>query len=241
MRYAILSDIHGNLEALESVMAALKTERIDAYLCAGDIVGYGADPAECLKRLRRLPIIAVAGNHDWAVAGRFDPAYFNREAREAVAWTRRHLDGDDLAYLNQLELVYQNEDLVMAHGTLYEPESFHYLSSMDYVRRSFALMEKMVCFIGHTHEPLTARQHGETIELSRAVQIALNQGDRYMINVGSVGQPRDGNPEAAYGVYDTRECRVEIRRVPYDIASAQQKILRSGLPALLAQRLTLGY
>lgn len=241
MRYAILSDIHGNLEALESVMAALKTERIDAYLCAGDIVGYGANPAECLKRVRDLPIPCVAGNHDWGVSGRFDPAYFNREAREALDWTRRHLHDDDLAFLNHLELVYQNEDLVMVHGTLYEPASFHYLSGMDYVRRSFALMEKTVCFIGHTHDPLTVRQHGEAVELLRAAQFFLDGEDKYIINVGSVGQPRDGNPEAACCVYDTQERRVEIRRVPYDVAAVQQKILRAGLPSLLAQRLAIGH
>jgi predicted phosphodiesterase len=240
MRFAIFSDIHSNLEALNSVLCAYQQERIDKYLCVGDIVGYGANPTECIKIVRERNIPAVAGNHDWASSGKFSIEYFNPYAREAVSWTRKKLDSADVNYLNDLQLVYEEGDFCLVHGTLVKPEHFDYLFELSDAQDSFEALKTKLCFVGHTHYPIVFKRGGQRIEYVKDMHISVEPDKQYIINVGSVGQPRDGDNRACLCIYDSEEKAVEIKRVEYDIRVAQKKILKEGLPPSLANRLILG-
>ena len=241
MRWAIFSDIHSNLEALEVVIKAYKSEAIDIYLCLGDIVGYGANPAECVQITRDIAQIIIAGNHDWATAGLFSLEYFNDWAKQAVLWTQKRINLTIHNFLASLRLIYENEDFVLVHGSLYQPEAFNYMLDFFQASRTFALMRKAICFLGHTHSAGIFIQDEEgRIDYQREERLKLKEGNRYIVNVGSVGQPRDGNNKASFCVYDTQRREILIKRIDYDIKSAQEKILACGLPQFLAARLSGG-
>ncbi|MCX5681095.1 MAG: metallophosphoesterase family protein [Candidatus Omnitrophica bacterium] len=241
MRYGIFADIHGNLEALTAVLAALKNEKVDEYHCCGDVVGYGANPSECISQIHKIKCICVAGNHDWAVAGKIVTDNFSSHARSAVEWTCTHINPCDKEFLESLDLVYRNNEFIVVHGTLDCPQEFDYLRSRDQAIRSFAVMNRRICFIGHSHVPgIFDEKEDGSLEVSKSYKIDIALGCRYIINVGSVGQPRDGNPEAAYGIFDSSVKTIEIKRVRYDIASAKKKILDAGLPSELGSRLASG-
>ena len=240
MRYGIIADIHGNLEALETVIAACRQEGIQDFLCLGDLVGYGANPKECLKMIQYLKAICIAGNHDWAVLGKIDVAYFNPVAKAAIAWTRQQLSQQDLNFLKSLDLIFKNDDMILVHGTLDHPEEFHYLLDMSDILNTFSLIDRPLCFLAHTHVPGIFVKHKEKFYDARNLKITLSPQEQCVVNVGSVGQPRDGSPLAAYCIYDTDARKVEIKRIAYDIETAQKKILVAGLPAFLAQRLSIG-
>ncbi len=241
MRYGIFSDVHSNLEALDAVVEAYKKERVDKYLCVGDIVGYAANPAECIKKIEMLAKVSVAGNHDWASVNLFSPDYFNPLAKKAISWTKDNLDAKGIRFLETLPLVYKNEDLTMVHGTLEEPGDFNYMTDSYIAFGTFELLETAICFVGHTHVPEVFIKSGDgAISRGRESHISIKRGDKYIINVGSVGQPRDGNPKAAYCIYDTEDKSVQIKRIEYDAQSTRNKIIDSGLPASLGERLLEG-
>lgn len=240
MRWAILSDIHGNYEALEAVLNALSSERIDRNLCLGDIVGYGADPGECIAQIKKLNAITVAGNHDWASIGFFNNSYFNPAAREAVIWTERHIPWEDKDFLKGLQLVYKEGELTLVHGSLHNPEQFDYILDLNSAYYSFQALQTKICFIGHSHVPLAFVRKKQDYNYTFQQRMKIEEDKFYIINAGSVGQPRDGNPHAAYVVYDSQKKQVQIKRVPYNIAKAQRKIVKAGLPKVLAERLALG-
>ena len=240
MRYGIFSDIHGNWEALQEVLQFYRKEGINDYICLGDIVGYGANPKECLDQIRELNAACVAGNHDWAVSGRLNYENFHQSAKEAVEWTRGQLTGEDMEFINRLPLMFKNDDFVAVHGTLSEPENFHYMLYMSDARETFHLMERQVCFVGHSHVPQILVRHGEKVVCSVKMSAEINPADQFIVNVGSVGQPRDGNPKASCCVYDTTERVLNISRLSYDIQSAHINILKAGLPEDLAERLLVG-
>lgn len=241
MRYGIVSDIHGNLEALQAVLDLCNGEGIEEFFCLGDIVGYGANPKECLHIVHGLKMTYVAGNHDWAVSGQLDPVYFNPVAKKAVYWTQKQLSSEGIGFLKRIPLVFANDDFILVHGTLCEPERFHYMMYSLQAAETFHLMDRDLCFIGHSHAPQIIIQQGEESWSSEALKIKVEPEHKYIINTGSVGQPRDGNPMAAYCVYDTDSRVIEIKRTPYDIQAAQEKILKSGLPVSLAERLAVGH
>ena len=240
MRYGIFSDVHSNLEALEAVIAAYEQESIDLFLCVGDIVGYAANPMECIEKVNSLVRITVAGNHDWAAVDLFPVDYFNPSARQAIAWTRDVLTAQHKQYLESLKLTYTNEDLTLVHGTLYNPEEFNYMSDDYSVEESLGLLKTPVCFVGHSHVPgiFIADTEGELAFQHDAC--VLKAENKYIINVGSVGQPRDGDPRAAYCVFDTEKNEIHIKRVVYDMKRARQKILDAGLSESLGDRLLVG-
>ena len=240
MRYGILSDIHGNLEALQKVVSACQDEAVGALLCLGDIVGYGANPKECLDMVRELNAICVAGNHDWAATGKIHSESFNPDAKEAIYWTQQQLTDEDTAFLNGLSLVYHNPDLILVHGSLSEPERFHYMMYMSEAAETFYLMNRAVCFVGHSHVPQIIVQRDEENVALDDLKTKIQPDYKYIVNAGSVGQPRDGNPMAVYGIYDTETGTVKIKRTAYDIGAAQEKIIRAGLPMSLAERLAFG-
>jgi len=234
MRYGIFSDVHSNLEALDAVIEAYRKEKIDRYLCVGDVVGYASSPKECIEKIRMLAMVTVAGNHDWASVNLISTDYFNPLAKEAVFWTQRNLDEQGRYLLEHLMLVYKNEDLTMVHGTLDEPGDFNYMTNGYIASRTFELLETNICFVGHTHVPgVFIKSKNGHMQYQECSNMDIKEENKYIINVGSVGQPRDGNPEAAYCIYDTDKKKVQIKRTGYDIQAARQKIIDEGLPRFL--------
>jgi diadenosine tetraphosphatase ApaH/serine/threonine PP2A family protein phosphatase len=240
VRYAILSDIHGNLEALEAVLAHA-APRADDVLVLGDVVGYGADPVACIERVAERAHTVVAGNHEHGVAGLLALDWFNDRARVAAEWTRRRLDHDHLAWLATRPLIAELDDATLVHASPAHPAEWDYLVSAEDGYEAFAAFATRVCFVGHSHRAgaWSVGSSGRVHEPG-ARAIDFERGRRYLINVGSVGQPRDGDPRAAYAVWDVAGRRVTIERVPYDLVTAQRKILRAGLPRFLAERLPIG-
>ena len=241
MRYGIFSDIHSNLEALEAVLEAYQTERIDKYLCIGDVVGYGADPQTCIDKVNSVAMITVAGNHDWAVVDLFPTDDFNPVAKKAVFWTKKHLEENGKVFLQSLELIYVIENFVLVHGSLDNPQNFNYLTNVYDCDATFQLLKSSVCFVGHTHVPVVFIQDKQGKSHYQDVDtIEIETENKYIINVGSVGQPRDSIPQAAYCVFDTQTRQVQIKRVKYDVFKARRKIIEAGLPSFLADRLLTG-
>jgi diadenosine tetraphosphatase ApaH/serine/threonine PP2A family protein phosphatase len=241
IRYGLVSDIHGNWEALSAVLAHLEEERVGSILCLGDVVGYGADPVACLDEITRVASSFVAGNHDHAAAGLLDYDWFNPFARVAAQWTARQLSRRALSTIQNLPLVQTIEDATLVHATPVDPAAWGYLIDREDGLAAFKSYSTRLCFIGHSHLPAVWGVGPEGHHFSRAMaSINLDPGTRYLINVGSVGQPRDGDPRASCAVWDTDAGRVEIHRVLYDIETAQSKIRAAGLPRLLADRLAHG-
>lgn len=242
MRYAVMSDIHSNLEALHAVLDDAAAEGIDEYLYVGDVVGYAADPKACIAVLKSLrPKAVVAGNHDWAVIGRLDIEYFNEFAKAALVWTKGILDAEDLHYLRTFQILYEGDGITLVHSSLENPENFDYLYNASEVCAMAGLMRTPLCFVGHTHRAGIFCCACERPERVVDNKIKIDYAGKYVINVGSVGQPRDGDPRASYAVYDAGRGMVEIKRIGYDIAAAQGKIVHSGLPGRFAARLSRGY
>jgi len=241
MRYAILGDIHSNLEALTAVMRSLAAERIDQYFSVGDLVGYAANPKECIRIFRGTGGISVAGNHDWASVNLYGLENFNQETQEALNWTNRNLREEEKDFLLGLKLVFKNEDFTLAHGSLNNPRDFNYLSDGYAAEETFRLMEAGICFVGHTHVAgVFIKDKEEFVYYSRDTSVNLKDENKYIVNVGSVGQPRDGDPHAAYCIYDTAKKEVQIKRLNYDVEAAKNKILAAGLPKFLAERILRG-
>lgn len=239
MRYAILGDIHSNLEALEAVLADIAKARVDALYCVGDIVGYAADPGKCIARLKEINCPTVAGNHDYGVVEKTSVEYFNPDARDAVLWTRKNLSDEDKKYLVDLPLVLDCEHFTLAHGTLHSPDSFDYILTIYDAHLSFQTLQRSICFLGHSHVPITFF-NDNPISYMIEPEINLDGTDKVLVNVGSVGQPRDQDKRAAWALYDVEKRRVWIRRVEYDVEAAARKILEAGLPQMNAERLSLG-
>jgi diadenosine tetraphosphatase ApaH/serine/threonine PP2A family protein phosphatase len=218
VRYAILSDVHGNLESLRAVLADAR-EQVDAVLCLGDIVGYGADPQACIELIAERSMAVVGGNHEHAVAGLMSLQWFNPYARAAAEWTRQRL----------------------VHASPARPEEWEYLVTAEDGYTAFPAFVTRLCFVGHSHLPgmwvqgSWGRAHDPTV-----AEITVEPGCRYIVNVGSVGQPRDHDARAAWALWDVDARRVSLRRVAYDVGAAQAKIRAAGLPRYLADRLAAG-
>jgi diadenosine tetraphosphatase ApaH/serine/threonine PP2A family protein phosphatase len=250
MRYAVLSDIHANLEALTAVMDALTNSRIDRYLCLGDVVGYGADPSACVDRLQRADALMVGGNHDLACVGKLQMGWFNDAAKTALVWTRDQLSLSDLDALRRWPLKTSDGPFTLVHGTLRHPERFEYLVDVAQAVETMQLCPTLMCLIGHTHLACVIEYDRTQQRLMRILTTAQELSEvtfqddpgarRYVVNPGSVGQPRDGDPRAGYAIIDTDLKQISVRRVPYDIERAQRKIRDAGLPAFLADRLAVG-
>ncbi|MCA8941697.1 MAG: metallophosphoesterase family protein [Planctomycetes bacterium] len=247
MRIGVLGDIHGNLEALTAVVEHMGAhEEIDHWVQVGDIVGYGADPGPCIDIVRELGCVVSIGNHDAAVVGRLDPDYFNPYARMAIDWTRDQLGETHRTYLANLPLLCEHHEYTVVHGSLHMPDQFGYVISTVEAADSIQHQKTRIAFVGHSHVPAAYMQRDgsrlEDLEFIFGPEIHGDIRDyvRVLVNVGSVGQPRDEDPRAAYCVYDTSTLQLKIARVAYDIESAQTKIRQAGLPSVLADRLALG-
>jgi len=256
MRYGIISDIHGNLPALETVLSHLR-KQVDAFICLGDIVGYGAQPNECCELIKELKPIIVAGNHDWGAVGKIPLEHFNPYAQQAIIWTRANLTSGNWEFLASLPKTRESPLFTLVHGSLVNPLEEYILSSPE-ARDSLSFLTSKILFFGHTHIPtvfyqdepqsfwvnrLTIRDNyildlkklAETIEELEEVEV------RFLINPGSVGQPRDRDPRASAVIFDSKRMKVIFKRYEYPIEEAQRKILLAGLPPVLAERLSFGW
>lgn len=229
MKYAILADIHANLQALEAVLEDMKKQGCTRAVCLGDIVGYNANPKECLDIIRGMNIPCVKGNHDQYVDGDEPLGDFNPYAAKAVEWTRQQLTNEDRRWLSDLPLTQTVAGFTIVHATLDAPARWGYVFDNLAAAAHFHYQSTPVCFFGHTHVPV-AFVKDSVVRGGTCSKLKVEQGKQYFINPGSVGQPRDGNPKAAYAIYDMNAATVEMRRVEYDVPGAQGAIERSGLP-----------
>ena len=239
MKFAIFGDIHANLEAFDAVMADASEQGATDYVCIGDVVGYNANPCECVHRLQQLGCPVVKGNHDEEASADTDIVGLNPLAQAALEWTRRALSEEDKAWLRSLRMVRQVRDFTIVHSTLDTPTSWAYVMNKFDAMASFSYHFTQVCFFGHTHTPKVYKK-GTTVTVENTEYTRLEPGRKYFINVGSVGQPRDGDWRSAYALYDHDNQEISIRRLPYDIETTQRKIRAAGLPDALAERLALG-
>jgi diadenosine tetraphosphatase ApaH/serine/threonine PP2A family protein phosphatase len=239
-RYAVLSDVHSNIEALDAALALTRAD--DKLLCLGDIVGYGPNPNECVAKIRELATAVVLGNHDVAAIDNFGLNYFNPAAREAMRWTQRVINTESKEWLNSLGYEFRMPEFLLVHGA---PKNyFEYILDKAGAGRAFAATDAPIIFIGHTHiaeyyglEPDGTISHKH---FQQGGQVVLEPGTRYIVNVGSVGQPRDLNPRSSFGFYDPDARTVDIVRFDYPIAQVQEKIASAHLPEALARRLLVG-
>lgn len=238
-KYAILGDIHANLEALNAVLEDAKKNGVDTYVCVGDIVGYNANPAECLDKIRELCVAVVRGNHDHYVANDECLEDFHPLAANVIDWTRRQLSRDQIQYLRNLKLSRMVDGFTIVHSTLDMPEKWGYVIDALDADANFNYQTSSVCFHGHTHVPMIFERQGRVIR-SSFTSFRTTLGRKCFVNTGSVGQPRDGDPRASYVIYEPAARRIDLRRVEYDIATTQRKIIEAGLPERLAIRLESG-
>ncbi len=218
MKYGILACIHANLPAIHAVLRDAEAQGCTHFACCGDIVGYGAQPKECLDLIRRLKMPCVKGNHDEYASCDAHPEGFNPTASCKVQWTRDQLTDDDRAWLQNLKLVEQVANFTITHGTLDAPERWEYVFEKCAAAGSFAHQKTSVCFFGHTHVPV-AFVRDRVVRGGTYSKFKIEMGPQYFINVGSVGQPRNGNPKPAYAIYDLDQKTIEIRRVEFDGAN----------------------
>lgn len=265
MKYAILSDIHANLEALTVVLDRCKTEGVEKYICLGDIVGYNANPSECLELLKGLDLIAcVKGNHDeYASSDDEEMVGFNPHAKEAVLWTKAHLSDEQQAWLSKLPMkkTVRGSNITIVHATLDSPDAWGYIFDVHHATDNFSYQFTQLCFCGHSHVPIAFSKKPLTMggenpiqeivewrtpkniaieDLPDSIEIQMEKGWKYLINVGSVGQARNRDAVASFAIYDSDVSTVTRYRLEYDIAKAQEKIRDAGLPERLALRLERG-
>lgn len=251
MRHVIFSDVHANLEAFEAFLKAADVIRADAMHSLGDIVGYGGSPSECMDLLMRRHIPSVSGNHDDVVAGKYEPDQFNPDARNAILWCRGRISGDQKSFLLGLDdsrwISTAKGTAMLVHGS---PRGKNeYVMSRWHAERAFAAMMDMdiaTAFVGHTHQACCwiQQQDGRAVfrpQRDSDRELVLEPALKAIINVGSVGQPRDGNPKGCFVVWDDARHLVEFHRFKYNIEKARQRILDAGLPVFLAERLTGGF
>ncbi|MCC6397163.1 MAG: metallophosphoesterase family protein [Bacteroidetes bacterium] len=232
MRIAVISDIHSNFHALERTFEVIDQLAVDQVFCLGDIVGYGPAPNECIALVRERCAVTVRGNHDSGAIDELPLDHFNSYGESAMRWTRKQLTEENAAFLRNLPFLHVQDSITLAHAAPLNPQSWRYIFAWPDAQRCFAAFSTPYCFIGHTHVPVVVGENGSVNR--------FQPGIRFLINVGSVGQARDGNPKASFGLLDTGKKTVDIVRLEYDIEGAAQAILKANLPDYLAHRLFMG-
>ena len=232
MRIAIISDIHSNLEALMKALEIIDRRSVDKIICLGDVVGYGANPNECIELIRQRCDIVIRGNHEEAVLDVTGAEHFTKNARSAILWTLHEITKENLEYLRSLSLVHRSDNALFVHASPCDPAEWNYIFEEDTAAGTFTCFPEPLCFIGHTHIPAIFSTNGNAL--------GITKDDRFLVNVGSVGQPRDRNTQLSFGLLDADSWTYENIRAPYDIETAARKILNTDLPARLGQRLFMG-
>ena len=238
--FAVLGDIHANLDALDVVLDDCRAQGVTEYLCTGDVVGYNACPRECLEVIRGMGCPVMMGNHDFYVSTAQDLDDFNPHAAAVVQWTREQLSEDELRWLRELPFTRTVKGVTLVHATMDRPENFGYVFDNLQAQANFTSQKTPLCFHGHMHCPMIYEHSIQGVFRIDPQDFRLQMGRKYFINVGSVGQPRDGDPRATYVIYDSVAKTVRFRRLEYDVAAAQARIRAAGLPGRLAERLAFG-
>jgi len=232
MKYAIISDIHSNLEALTKALEIIDQRSVDEIICLGDIVGYGANPNECLALIRQECSNVIRGNHDEALFNESMTIRFTEDARSAIEWTRKRISEENISYLRTLPLSIKKDDLFFVHASPCYPEQWKYILEDHAAAIALQCFSESLCFIGHTHAPAMFSSAGQVFSITK--------DEHYLVNVGSVGQPRDRITDLSFGIFDADTWSYENIRSPYNVETAVRKILNSGLPPRLGQRLLKG-
>ena len=238
---AILGDIHSNLDALNVVLDDCRAQGVTDFLCTGDVIGYNACPRECLEALRSLGCPVVLGNHDYYVAHERDLSDFNPAAAAVVQWTREQLTAEEIDWLRAVPITYTAMGVTLVHATMDHPEGFGYVFDNLQAEANFTFQKTPLCFHGHTHCPMIYERQMTGVYRIDPQDFTLTVGRKYFINVGSVGQPRDGDPRATYVIYEPSSRQIRYRRLEYDVEAAQARIRAAGLPERLASRLAIGH
>ena len=239
MRLAIISDIHANREALDTVLASIENQSVDKIICLGDLVDYGVEPSYCIEKVRDIANVILYGNHDEAAATEISLHWFNREARKSVLWTREKLSDEEKEYLKTLELSHIEDSCLFVHSTPDPQDDWYYITNWFDAAEQFDNFDQNVCFLGHSHVPGFFSLNSNQNEY-REGKIPLQMNDKIIINVGSVGQPRDRDPRACYVIADHENSTVEFIRVPYDVEKTANKISSEGVSYFHARRILLG-
>ena len=236
MVYALISDIHANVEALKAVLEDIDRRKPDRKICLGDMVGYCAAPGECLEMVKGFDIILM-GNHDYAVVDAVLVEKFNFHARLAIEWTITHLTSHEKRYISGLQHTHEEDGITFVHATPRNPELWGYIMNIDDAMDAFNYFKGQICFIGHTHYPIIVSDNGEILADKK---VEFKKKSRYVVNTGSVGQPRDGDNRACYVLYDSGARTVEYIRLRYDIEATQKQMTQVRFPQFLINRLSEG-
>lgn len=241
MKLAFFSDVHANLEALNAVFEDFVRQKVERSFFLGDAVGYGADPNACVKAICEATPMRLLGNHDYAALGQIETSQFNQYARLSIEWTKEVLSAESIQLLSGFRVQEELEDFHLVHATPKDPLDWEYLLDLDDAEENFDYFSKPVCLIGHSHKPLIVRKcREEHAALFPENAVVLEPDWRYIINIGSVGQPRDGNPKACYLLFDTESREARLVRVAYDVGAAQKKMKALNLPEYLIERISAG-
>lgn len=239
MRVAIFSDVHSNLDALQAVLEEIAKWQVDRVICLGDVVGYGADPNACVDLVQDVADVVLAGNHDWASVGLLSTQFFNPIPLIAIQWTTEVLGEQQADFLRSCPLLHDEDPALYVHASPHEPERWHYLFDLEDGRAALHQTVSRLCFVGHSHRAFICAASGQNDVVIEG-QVQPCSSDRYLVNVGSVGQPRDGDPRASFVIWDQGSGNIHLHRVSYDVLAAQKKIYEAQLPEFLAERLAVG-
>jgi predicted phosphodiesterase len=244
MRYGIIADIHSNLEALNAALALLRKSGAEAYLCLGDVVGYGPSPNECIAAVQALPgVRVVAGNHDRAVIDQMDWSYFNPYALKAIRWTKNHLTPESIRFLEDLPEKIETDKAFLVHGSPRDPLEEYILSAEQFTANA-PLFKQPLCLVAHSHVPFAMQSEANAVNylrLSHQSSVSLEKGEKTIFNPGAVGQPRDSDPRASCALFDPDAGVLTLLRTEYDIPAVQRLMRDHGLQEFLIQRLAAGY
>ncbi len=241
MKLALISDIHSNLEALEAVLADIETRKVDKIVCLGDVVGYGPDPIACLELVESHCDIKLMGNHEFGVLGLLPLDTLNQYARHSMDWTTQKMTDREISIIAEYDIEAECEDCYLVHASPYEPDRWHYILSGQDAEAGFEKTQHKLAFFGHTHLPMIfSRGTDGRVRSQAGHDFDPDEDSRYLVNVGSVGQPRDNDPRACYAIYDSVETAVTYRRITYDVRAAQTKMTVAELPSMLIERLSVG-
>jgi predicted phosphodiesterase len=241
MKYGFFSDVHSNLEALEVVVADFQKEGLDRVFFLGDAVGYGPDPNGCTSIIDEVAEVKLMGNHDYAALGLIETNLFNEYAQKSMEWTTGILTEKSLRALSGFAMDHRFDQSHLVHSTPKEPQEWNYIFDLDDAEENFNFFNKQICFIGHSHFPVIIRKYNDRhCFLHQDTWTEIEKGFKYIINIGSVGQPRDGSNLACYLIYDTRGGKASLKRLPYDFKKTQAKMEKRGLPKFLIDRLAVG-
>lgn len=241
MKYGFFSDVHANLEALKACIIDFRAEKLDKVFFLGDAVGYGPFPDDSVKLINEVASVKLMGNHDYAALGLMETDYFNQYAAESMGWTKSSISRKTIEIMTDFQLKHEFDNILLVHSSPKEPELWHYILDMDDARDAFAFFQQNICMLGHTHRPYIVYQDKENeVFLSKQAEETLAEDRRYLINIGSVGQPRDGDPRSCYLIYDQATGIIRHKRVAYNVKSTQKDMAKIGLPEYLIERLAVG-